>query len=116
VLDLLNSTSLRTSRLGASRLIKQATLIVVAILIIFERQLIVTGDFCQLPPVPDLLDGIPFPPTFAFDAESWLKCLGTPMTLKHVFRQRDQGKHDVGRTVIHVSLDISQLLSICLMT
>lgn len=71
--------------------VNQASSVVVALLTIFERQLIVTGDFCQLPPVPDLLDGIPFPPTFAFDAESWSKCLGAPMTLKRVFRQSDQG-------------------------
>ncbi|KAF8272916.1 hypothetical protein EI94DRAFT_1677246 [Lactarius quietus] len=58
-------------------------------------QLIVTGDFCQLPPVPDLLDGIPFPPTFAFDAESWSKCIGVPMTLKYVFRQRNQAFIDM---------------------
>ncbi|KAF8272915.1 hypothetical protein EI94DRAFT_1717016, partial [Lactarius quietus] len=53
-------------------------------------QLIVSGDFCQLPPVPDLYDGIPIPSTFTFEAESWSKCIGAPMMLKHVFRQRDQ--------------------------
>ncbi|KAH9044706.1 hypothetical protein EDB85DRAFT_1813633, partial [Lactarius pseudohatsudake] len=56
---------------------------------------IVTGDFCQLPPVPDLRDGIPVPSTFAFDAESWSGCIGAPMTLKHVFRQRDQAFVDI---------------------
>ena len=66
----------------------------------FERQLVVTGDFCQLPPVPDLLDGIPSPQIFALDAESWSRCVGAPMTLKHVFRQRDRGKPEVGRGVI----------------
>lgn len=58
-------------------------------------QLIVTGDFCQLPPVPDLRDGIPIPSTFAFDAESWSRCIGAPMTLEKVFRQRDRAFVDM---------------------
>lgn len=30
------------------------------------------------------------PPTFAFDAETWNKCVGAPITLTRVFRQKDQ--------------------------
>ncbi|PAV21915.1 dna repair and recombination pif1 [Pyrrhoderma noxium] len=52
-------------------------------------QLIISGDFCQLPPVPDRLDGIPVPITFAFEAESWDRCVGLPVILEQVFRQRD---------------------------
>jgi ATP-dependent DNA helicase PIF1 len=58
-------------------------------------QLIVTGDFCQLPPVPNRNRGIAIPPTFAFDAESWSRCIEAAMTLKRVFRQRDQAFVDM---------------------
>ncbi|KAI5897454.1 uncharacterized protein SCHCODRAFT_02489786, partial [Schizophyllum commune H4-8] len=44
-------------------------------------QLILSGDFCQLPPVP--LDGKAV--KFAFDAESWYPCMGPPVILTKVF-------------------------------
>ncbi|GJE87831.1 ATP-dependent DNA helicase PIF1 [Phanerochaete sordida] len=53
-------------------------------------QLIVSGDFCQLPPVPDHENGAPVPSTFAFDARTWNLCLGNIMCLKKVFRQKEQ--------------------------
>ncbi|KAI5124476.1 hypothetical protein M0805_008358 [Coniferiporia weirii] len=53
-------------------------------------QLVLSGDFCQLPPVPDLHDGVQLPVTFAFDASSWDSCIGTPIVLNKVFRQRDR--------------------------
>ncbi|KLO19972.1 hypothetical protein SCHPADRAFT_808166, partial [Schizopora paradoxa] len=53
-------------------------------------QLIVSGDFCQLPPVPDKLDGFDIPVKFAFEAKTWEACVGTPIVLSTVFRQRDQ--------------------------
>lgn len=55
-------------------------------------QLVLSGDFCQLPPVPDRdARGAPIPATFAFDAECWDECVGKPICLKKVFRQKDQG-------------------------
>ena len=53
-------------------------------------QLVLSGDFCQLPPVPDADQGVPIPATFAFDAKSWNLCVGKPIVLQKVFRQKDQ--------------------------
>ncbi|KAL4268423.1 ATP-dependent DNA helicase PIF1 [Pleurotus pulmonarius] len=54
-------------------------------------QLILSGDFCQLPPVPNTgKDGQQVPVAFAFEAESWDRCVGRPITLTKVFRQKDQ--------------------------
>ncbi|KAJ8468581.1 hypothetical protein ONZ45_g17199 [Pleurotus djamor] len=50
-------------------------------------QLVLSGDFCQLPPVPDKNNAHV---TFAFEAESWDSCVGRPVTLTKVFRQKDQ--------------------------
>ena len=54
-------------------------------------QLILSGDFCQLPPVPEREKGAQIPATFAFDAKSWERCVGKPVVLTKVFRQKDQG-------------------------
>ena len=55
-------------------------------------QLVLSGDFCQLPPVPSKdSQGAPIPSTFAFDAQSWDRCVGRPICLKKVFRQKEQG-------------------------
>ncbi|KAM5546120.1 hypothetical protein V8D89_000246 [Ganoderma adspersum] len=48
-------------------------------------QLVVTGDFFQLPPVTK--SGAE--PFFAFESESWKKCIGHTVTLTEVYRQRD---------------------------
>ncbi|KAH7912988.1 hypothetical protein BJ138DRAFT_1147009 [Hygrophoropsis aurantiaca] len=53
-------------------------------------QLVLSGDFCQLPPVPDRKGGIAIPSVFAFDAESWSRCIKRPIILSKVFRQKDQ--------------------------
>jgi ATP-dependent DNA helicase PIF1 len=50
-------------------------------------KLVVTGDFFQLPPVPD--NGKLA--KFAFDAETWNTCIGHTIGLTQVFRQRDEG-------------------------
>ena len=56
-------------------------------------QLIVCGDFFQLPPVPDSLSsGQKIPIKFAFDAESWNTSIPNMFVLKQVFRQKDPGK------------------------
>lgn len=48
-------------------------------------QLVVTGDFFQLPPVCKDSRG----PKFAFEAEKW-KCLDATIQLRTVFRQKDE--------------------------
>ena len=57
--------------------------------------MILSGDFCQLPPVPERRNGVSIPPTFAFDAETWSGCVGAPITLTRVFRQKDQAFVDM---------------------
>lgn len=55
-------------------------------------QLILCGDFFQLPPVPDSLSsGQKIPIKFAFEAESWSKCIQRIVALKKVFRQKEGG-------------------------
>ncbi|OAX43616.1 hypothetical protein K503DRAFT_680770, partial [Rhizopogon vinicolor AM-OR11-026] len=52
---------------------------------------VLSGDFCQLPPVPDRgKDGIQIASTFAFEAESWNRCIKRPIVLTRVFRQKEQ--------------------------
>jgi ATP-dependent DNA helicase PIF1 len=50
-------------------------------------QLIITGDFFQLPPVPD--NGKVA--KFAFEAATWSLCLEHTIGLTQVFRQKDPG-------------------------
>jgi ATP-dependent DNA helicase PIF1 len=54
-------------------------------------QLVVSGDFFQLPPVPDKTHEHSMPSTYAFDAQSWQRCIGRPIMLSRVFRQKDNG-------------------------
>ena len=58
-----------------------------------QAQLVLSGDFCQLPPVPDKEKNVVIPATFAFDAKSWNACVGKPIALTKVFRQKDQRKY-----------------------
>ena len=48
-------------------------------------QLVVTGDFFQLPPVPERNTVA----KFAFDAATWSTCIEHTILLTHVFRQKD---------------------------
>ena len=48
-------------------------------------QIVVTGDFFQLPPVPDANRAA----KFAFDAQTWNTVVEHTILLTHVFRQRD---------------------------
>ncbi|PNS17634.1 hypothetical protein CAC42_3029 [Sphaceloma murrayae] len=48
-------------------------------------QLVITGDFFQLPPVPDFNKVA----KFAFDAGSWTTCIEHTIGLHQVFRQKD---------------------------
>ncbi|UZP41376.1 hypothetical protein NXS19_009192 [Fusarium pseudograminearum] len=50
-------------------------------------QLIITGDFFQLPPVPD--HGAKKETKFAFDASTWTTSIDHTIGLTQVFRQRD---------------------------
>lgn len=52
-------------------------------------QLILSGDFFQLPPVPEQDSTTVIPPTFTFDALSWSRCVDEPVVLTKVFRQKD---------------------------
>ncbi|GAA5924183.1 hypothetical protein JCM1841_006870 [Sporobolomyces salmonicolor] len=47
-------------------------------------QLVITGDFFQLPPVTK---GVT--PTFAFEAQAWKSCIDHTVNLTQVFRQKD---------------------------
>lgn len=59
-------------------------------------QLVICGDFCQLPPVPDRnKDGAIMPALFAFEAKSWRKCIPRSVVLTKVFRQKEQGFVDM---------------------
>lgn len=49
-------------------------------------QLVVTGDFFQLPPVPE---GSNREAKFSFAAETWNTAIQHTILLTHVFRQRD---------------------------
>ncbi|KAL4244565.1 ATP-dependent DNA helicase [Abortiporus biennis] len=71
-------------------------------------QLVLSGDFCQLPPVPDKLpNGEKKKVTFAFESQSWKRCIGRPVILTKVFRQKDQDFIDMLNAMRygHVSKD-----------
>ena len=57
-------------------------------------QLVVTGDFFQLPPVPDFGKAA----KFAFDAATWNTSIDHTIGLTQVFRQKDPGMH---QTIYH---------------
>ncbi len=52
-------------------------------------QLVVTGDFFQLPPVTKT-GGQPF---FAFECDAWKACIEHTVTLMQVFRQKDDSAY-----------------------
>jgi hypothetical protein len=55
-------------------------------------KLIISGDFFQLPPVPGKSHEFHQESSFAFEAQSWDKCVGEPVVLNRVFRQTDTGR------------------------
>lgn len=60
-------------------------------------QLVITGDFFQLPPVPDYGDNKKRESKFAFDATTWNTSIDHTIGLTQVFRQKDPGKSPTGR-------------------
>lgn len=52
-------------------------------------QLVFTGDFFQLPPVPDRDSSVPKPP-FCFESKVWKQAIDKTICLTEVFRQKDQ--------------------------
>ena len=73
------------------------------------HQVIVTGDFFQLPPVMKGGD-----PKFAFEAELWNATIKHTFNLTKVFRQTDQGQHTRVLSPCHYS-PAKQSSSICSM-
>ncbi|KAF5377180.1 hypothetical protein D9615_006334 [Tricholomella constricta] len=69
-------------------------------------QLILSGDFCQLPPVPGRdKKGQQIKSIFAFDAQTWNSCVGSPVMLTRVFRQKDQAFVDMLNTMRFGQMD-----------
>jgi ATP-dependent DNA helicase PIF1 len=52
-------------------------------------QLVVTGDFFQLPPVTKTGNQ----PFFAFECDAWKTCIDHTVTLTQVFRQKDDSTY-----------------------
>lgn len=59
-------------------------------------QVVITGDFFQLPPVPDSGKVA----KFAFDAHSWPSTIVHTIGLTQVFRQRDPGKFPLDSSIV----------------
>ncbi|KAG7099567.1 hypothetical protein E1B28_001399 [Marasmius oreades] len=71
-------------------------------------QLILSGDFCQLPPVPSRgQQGSSKESCFTFEARSWEECVGPPIVLQKVFRQKDQHFVDMLNSMRFGHLDSS---------
>lgn len=65
-------------------------------------QLVITGDFFQLPPVPDYgkRDA-----KFCFDANTWNTTIEHTIGLHHVFRQKDPGKTSMHKVKTEQTMD-----------
>lgn len=55
--------------------------------------------------MPERRNGIPVPSTFAFESESWDRCVGKPVILNKVFRQKDQAFVDMLNAMRFGNLD-----------
>lgn len=53
-----------------------------------DAQLVITGDFFQLPPVTKG-SKVPF---FAFESPAWKACIERTVVLQTVYRQKDAGR------------------------
>jgi ATP-dependent DNA helicase PIF1 len=72
-----------------------------------EIQLVICGDFFQLPPVVKNGDYM----TFAFDAFTWRKCIHKQVTLTKVFRQKQSGQQLLCFLMAFLSTHRNQSLS-----
>jgi len=72
-------------------------------------QLILTGDFLQLPPVPDHAANTRREASFAFEAKTWNNCVGDPIILTKVFRQKDQAFVDMLNEMRYGRLDTATI-------
>lgn len=72
---------------------RQVLLALIVEAILTLPQLVVAGDFFQLPPVPDknIEDDKKREVSFAFESPSWKKALVKSAVLTRVFRQKDEG-------------------------
>jgi len=57
-----------------------------------RSQVVVTGDFFQLPPVTKSGKTT----AFAFESKAWKRCVHRTVTLERVFRQKDESESSVG--------------------
>lgn len=74
----------------------------------------ISGDFHQLPPVAERnwSEGTTLPVCFAFDAKTWNRCVGRPITLTQVFRQKDQGEQFTQYSPrILLTIDLSEFVA-----
>ena len=72
-------------------------------------QLVICGDFFQLPPVAKNGEVM----TFAFDAFTWRKCIHKQVTLTQVFRQKESGQEFVPLSRgCHVDAQTSEFVTI----
>lgn len=74
----------------------------------------ICGDFLQLPPVPKKDDNdAQLPAVLAFEAKAWCRCVGQPVILKQVFRQKDQGTAAAQLVLRILSLADTTSISLC---
>jgi hypothetical protein len=50
------------------------------------------------------------PATYAFDAETWQQCVGRPVVLSRVFRQKDNGTPHVFIPIVRLMFDGSDFV------
>lgn len=76
-------------------------------------QLVVTGDFFQLPPVSKGNRQM----KFAFEAQTWNQVIERKLMLTKVFRQKDQGSRPLSSRILDISINFTypscQTLSTC---
>lgn len=68
-------------------------------------QIVVTGDFFQLPPVTKSGEE----PFFAFESEAWKKCIDHTVTLTQVYRQKDTRMSSTSATLVSLNVTISRI-------